>query len=86
MSTFNPAGSVALVTGANRGIGRAFVKILLDRGSAKIYAGARSTDSFDDLRALDPERVIPVQIDVTDAGQIAAVAAQAGDIDLLINN
>ena len=86
MSTFNPARSVALVTGANRGIGRAFVQTLLDRGAAKIFAGARSTDSFDDLRALDPERVIPVQIDVTDAGQVAAVAAQAGDVNLLVNN
>ena len=86
MSSFDPSGSIALVTGANRGIGRAFVEGLLARGAAKVFAGARSTDVFDDLRALDQERVIPVQVDVTHDKQVAAVAAQAGDVNLLINN
>ena len=57
MSSYDPAGSIALVTGANRGIGRAFVEVLLARGASKVYAGARSAEAFDDLRSLDPERV-----------------------------
>ena len=86
MSSFDPAGSIALVTGANRGIGKAFVEVLLARGASKVYAGARSTDTFDDLRALDPGRVTPVQLDVTDDAMVAAAAAQAGDVNLLVNN
>ena len=86
MGSYDPAGSIALVTGANRGIGRAFVEVLLKRGAAKVYAGARSTDASKDLLALDPERVTPVQIDVTDDTMVAAVAAQAGDVNLLVNN
>ena len=86
MSRVNSAGAVALVTGANRGIGHAFVSTLLARGALKVYAGTRSLEAFADLRALDPERVVPVQLDITSDDQIADVAAQAGDVNLLINN
>ena len=58
-------GSVALVTGANRGIGRALTEALLSRGARKVYATAR------DPRAITIEgeaRLIPLRLDVTDAG------------------
>jgi NAD(P)-dependent dehydrogenase (short-subunit alcohol dehydrogenase family) len=58
--------SVALVTGANRGIGRELVAALLKAGAAKVYAGARRLDSLDATKALDPGRVVPLLIDVTD--------------------
>ena len=77
---------VALVTGANRGIGRAFVDTLIARGARKVYAGTRSREAFADLRAIDPERVVPVQLDITDSMQVADVAAQAEDVNLLVNN
>lgn len=74
------ANSIAFVTGANRGIGAAFVDALLEAGAARVYAAARSSVSH-----ADP-RVIPVVLDVTDAAAIAAAAAHAGDVTLLINN
>jgi len=74
------SGSVALVTGANRGMGRHFATQLLERGAAKVYATAR-----------DPERVdIPgtrvLALDITDPTSVAAAAAAAPDVTLLVNN
>lgn len=73
-------GSTALVTGANRGLGAAFVQELLDRGAVKVYAGARNPEPSED------PRVVPVQLDVTNADQIEALATLATDVDLVINN
>ncbi|MEU7821157.1 SDR family oxidoreductase [Catellatospora sp. NPDC049133] len=73
-------GSVALVTGANRGLGKAFTEALLARGAAKVYATARDAASITD------PRVVPLQLDVTDPASVAAAAKQAGDVQLLINN
>ena len=73
-------GSVALVTGANRGIGRQFVLELLARGAAKVYATARSPE------LVDIPGVEVLALDITDAASVAAAAAQAGDVNLLINN
>lgn len=77
---------IALVTGANRGIGKEIVGKLLEAGVAKVYAGARDTASLSNAIALDPERVSPLQIDVTEAAQVNALAAQAPDVTLLVNN
>ncbi|HEX3593311.1 MAG TPA: SDR family oxidoreductase [Pseudonocardiaceae bacterium] len=73
-------GSVALVTGANRGLGAAFVSGLLAQGATTVYAATRS--------AYEPgqDGVVPVRLDITDAAQVAAVAAQLTDVDLVINN
>jgi NAD(P)-dependent dehydrogenase (short-subunit alcohol dehydrogenase family) len=76
--------SVALVTGANRGIGRALVQALLAAGAAKVYAAARSVEKLNDL-ATDL-RVVAVPIDVTDDRSITALAKRAADVTLLINN
>lgn len=73
-------GAVALVTGANRGIGQVFTQELLRRGAAKVYAGARDPSTVH-----DPD-VLPVRLDVTDPEQVAAVADRCGDVDLLVNN
>lgn len=78
--------STAFVTGANRGLGQAFVRGLLEAGAAKIYAGARDPGQLGATLALDPARIIPIQIDVTDKASIAAAAAIASDTGLLINN
>ncbi|GAA3911499.1 SDR family oxidoreductase [Actinoplanes auranticolor] len=74
------SGSVALVTGANRGIGRQFVLELLARGAAKVYATARNPE------LVDIPGVEVLALDITDAASVAAAAAQAGDVNLLINN
>jgi NAD(P)-dependent dehydrogenase (short-subunit alcohol dehydrogenase family) len=72
--------AVVLVTGANRGIGAAFVAELKRRGAAKIYAASRNPD------AARIESVVPLQLDITDPVQIEAAAAAAGDVQVLINN
>jgi len=73
------AGSTALVTGANRGLGRQLAAQLLARG-ATVYAGARNPDTVD----LPGAKV--VQLDITDPASVAAAAEVAGDITVLINN
>src|SRR6516165_3604148 len=77
-------GSTALVTGANRGIGRALVGALLNAGAAKVYAAARRIDTLEDF--LDNKRVLPVSVDVTDDKAIAALAERTRDVTLLVNN
>ncbi|MEQ9490741.1 MAG: SDR family oxidoreductase [Alphaproteobacteria bacterium] len=80
------SGKTALVTGANRGIGKAFVEQLLAAGAAKIYATARNKDSLADLVANSNGRVIALTLDVTKPDQVATVAKAAADVSLLINN
>ncbi|MCW7942895.1 short-chain dehydrogenase [Streptomyces hygroscopicus] len=73
-------GSVAMVTGANRGIGRAFSRALLDHGAAKVYAAVREPDSVTD------EDLTPLRLDVTRPEEVGAAAAEAGDVSIVINN
>ncbi|MEO3745967.1 SDR family oxidoreductase [Plantactinospora sp. B5E13] len=74
------SGSVALVTGANRGIGRQFARLLLERGASKVYATARNPE------AIDVPGVQALRLDITDPASIAAAASVATDVDLLVNN
>jgi NAD(P)-dependent dehydrogenase (short-subunit alcohol dehydrogenase family) len=71
--------SVALVTGANRGLGRHFATQLLERG-AKVYAGVREPN------ALDLPGVVPIEIDITNSAAVARAAKAAGDVTVLVNN
>ncbi|WP_106396234.1 SDR family oxidoreductase [Actinocorallia populi] len=74
-------GVTALVTGGNRGIGRAFVEELLAQGAARVYAAARNPGDI----APGPG-VVPVRLDVTDPAQVREAAAACPDVSLLINN
>lgn len=74
------AGTTALVTGANRGLGRAFAEALLDAGAAKVYAGARDPSTLRD------PRLTPLRLDVTSRRDVAAAAEACGDAQILINN
>lgn len=66
------------ITGANRGLGLAFAREALRRGAAKVYAGMRNTNGFDE------PGIVPVRIDVTDPASIAEAAKLAADTTLLI--
>lgn len=79
-------GTTALVTGANRGLGRALVEALLDRGAAKVYAAVRSADDVERLARELPPRVVALALDVTRTEQIESAARVASDVRLLINN
>src|SRR5262245_13592028 len=71
----------AFITGANRGLGRALVDALLERGARKVYAASR------DGAVTHPDRrVVAVRLDVTDPAQVRAAAAAAPEVRLLINN
>lgn len=78
MSNIN--GGAVLVTGANRGIGRALVDEALTRGARRVYAGTRVALAHPD------ERVVPVTLDVTDSAQIQHAVAEIDSLDVLINN
>jgi NAD(P)-dependent dehydrogenase (short-subunit alcohol dehydrogenase family) len=80
--------AVALVTGANRerGIGRAIVRVLLERGAARVYAAGRSLDAFAALQAEYGARVVPLLLDIENPEHIRAAVERAGDIDILVNN
>jgi NAD(P)-dependent dehydrogenase (short-subunit alcohol dehydrogenase family) len=72
--------AVALVTGANRGLGRAFAERLLERGARKVYATARRPET------VDLPGVEVLALDVTDPESVRAAAAAAPDVSLLVNN
>lgn len=73
-------GSIALVTGANRGLGKAYVEALRAGGADKIYAGVRQPSDFAD------SRVIPIRLDVTSRADVESAAQRCQDVNILINN
>jgi NAD(P)-dependent dehydrogenase (short-subunit alcohol dehydrogenase family) len=73
-------GAVALVTGANRGLGASFAQALLEAGAAKVYAGAR------DPKTVTDPRLTPLRLDITKPADIAAALEAAGDVAIVINN
>jgi NAD(P)-dependent dehydrogenase (short-subunit alcohol dehydrogenase family) len=75
-------GSVALVSGANRGIGKELVTALLGRGAAKVYAAARNPASVERV----DERVVAVPLDLLSDASISALSARCPDVTILINN
>ncbi|HEC14662.1 MAG TPA: SDR family NAD(P)-dependent oxidoreductase [Rhodospirillales bacterium] len=82
----NIKDATVLVTGANRGIGLAFVKELLAGGARKVYAGVRDPDAATALAGLDLSRVEVMALDVTKPDAIAAATAHCDDVALLVNN
>jgi NAD(P)-dependent dehydrogenase (short-subunit alcohol dehydrogenase family) len=73
-------GKIVLITGANRGIGRALLEEALHRGAQQVYAGTREPFAHPD------ERVTPLLLDVTNAAQIQQAAQTVPALDILVNN
>jgi len=78
----NVSDQIALVTGANRGIGRQFVLELLERGARTVYATARRPESLE----FDDSRVVPLRLDLLDHPSVVVAAETARDVTLLVNN
>jgi NAD(P)-dependent dehydrogenase (short-subunit alcohol dehydrogenase family) len=76
----NVANKTVLITGANRGIGRALVDEALERGARRVYAGTRGA------LAIADRRVIPLTLDVTNAAEIQRAVNEVDGLDVLINN
>ena len=75
-----------LITGANRGIGKAMVEVFLKHGARKVYAGVRELDSALPLMEAHGDQVQALQLDLLDPASIEAAAIAAKDVDMVINN
>lgn len=83
---FSVKGKIALVTGANRGIGKSIVETLLKNGASKVYAAVRNPSSATDLVRASEGRVVAVELDLANPATIAAAARIAKDVQLVVNN
>lgn len=86
MSKINLANKSALVTGANRGIGEAYVRYLMENSIAKVYAAARDLNNLQGLQQEFGDKLVPVLLDVTNADHIKALKGKISSLDILINN
>ena len=77
---------VALVTGANRGIGKAIVESFLAHGADKVYLAVRNPETTTDLARTYGERVVTLPVDMSNAESIASLAQHARDVQVVVNN
>lgn len=84
--SYNIQGKTVLVTGANRGLGKALVQTLITRGAKSIYAAGRDAESLTNIVNLAPAVIKAIQLDVTRTEDIQLLAAQLPQLDVLINN
>ncbi len=78
--------SIALVTGANRGIGKSIVEEFIQAGASKVYAAARNLESLNALVSQYGDKVVPLHIDLDDPATITAATNKAGDAQIVVNN
>ncbi|MEM9227385.1 MAG: SDR family oxidoreductase [Verrucomicrobiota bacterium] len=83
---YDPHGKTVLITGANRGIGKAIVETFIKHGVAKVYATARKPESIAPLVEAHGEKVVPLELDLSKPETITAAAAAASDVEIVVNN
>tara|TARA_R110002072_G_scaffold273413_2_gene434321 strand:- start:58053 stop:58802 length:750 start_codon:yes stop_codon:yes gene_type:complete len=83
---FEVENRTVLVTGANRGIGKAILEEALHRGATRVYAAVRNVDSASPLVAEHGDRVVPIRLDLDDSASIIAAAESATDVEVVVNN
>ena len=84
--TYDIMNKTILVTGANRGIGKSIVEEFINQGAAKIYAAVRNIESVESLVTKYGDKVVPIQVDLSNDETIIAAAKIAQDVDVVINN
>jgi len=83
---FDIQDKVALVTGANRGIGKAIVESLISHGASKVYAAVRNLDSVTELVSKYGDKLTPIYVDISKPETITELADSAKDVQLVVNN
>jgi len=84
--SYSIAKKVALVTGANKGIGKAIVESFIGHGVKKVYLAVRNTETTKDLEEKYGNKVVTIQADVTKPDDITAMAKEASDVEILVSN
>ncbi|MEO0508290.1 MAG: SDR family oxidoreductase [Verrucomicrobiota bacterium] len=84
--SYDIANKVALISGANRGIGKAIVESFIQHGAAKVYAGVRSLEKADGLVSEFGDKVVPIALDYNDPASILAAADNASDVQVVVSN
>ncbi len=79
-------GCTAIVTGGNRGIGLGFVEELLDAGAKRVYVAARKLSDAQAIVERDPDRLHPIQLDVTRMDEVESARKACPDVNLVVNN